>query len=150
MDFEIIKTQTPPRDLLLLADESEASVNDYIGRGDCYIARSGDEILGEYILIQTRPFTAEIINIAVAAPYQRRGIGTALLHHAEHTARRAGFHILEIGTGDAGAGQLALYERYGFVRCGVYRDYFRRHYPAPIFENGVECRDMVRLRLELD
>lgn len=150
MDFEIIKTQTPPRELLLLADESEASVNDYIDRADCYIARSGDKILGEYLLLHTRPFTAEIVNIAVAAPYQRRGIGTALLHHAVHTAQAAGFRILEIGTGDSGIGQLALYERCGFVRCGVDRDYFRRHYPAPIFENDVECRDMVRLRLELD
>ena len=46
-------------------------------------------------------------------------------------------------------GQIALYERCGFVRCGIDEDYFRKHYPAPIFENGVECRHMVRLRMEL-
>ena len=28
-------------------------------------------------------------------------------------------------------------------------DYFRKHSPVPIFENGVECRHMVRLRMEL-
>ena len=41
------------------------------------------------------------------------------------------------------------YERCGFVRCGIDVDYFRKHSPTPIFENGVECRHMVRLRMEL-
>ena len=33
MDLEIVKTDTPRRDLLLLADESEESVADYADRG---------------------------------------------------------------------------------------------------------------------
>ena len=68
--------------------------------------------------------------------------------HAVDTARRAGFRLLEIGTGNSGFGQIALYERCGFVRCGIDVDYFRKHSPTPIFENGVECRHMVRLRME--
>ena len=138
MEFEIVKTDTPDRSLLLLADESEESVADYAGRGTTYAACRGGQILGQYVLLHTRPFTAEVVNIAVAPEYQRRGIATALLQHAVRTARDAGFRLLEIGTGDIGAGQIALYE-----------DYFRKHYPAPIFENGVECRHMVRLRMEL-
>ncbi|WP_418981925.1 GNAT family N-acetyltransferase [Alistipes sp.] len=149
MEYEIISTPDPPRDLLLLADESEESVADYVGRGTCYVARQGSVVLGEYVLLHTRPFTAEIVNLAVAPAWQRRGIGTALIRHAVATARGAGFRRLEIGTGDAGTGQIALYERCGFVRCGVDRDYFRRYYPSPIVENGVECRDMVRLSMEL-
>ena len=90
-----------------------------------------------------------MVNIAVRPDRQRQGIGTALLRHAIATARAEGFRLLEIGTGDSGTGQIALYERCGFVRCGVDRDYFRKHYPAPIFENGAECRHMVRLRMEL-
>mgnify|MGYP001519405142 CR=1 FL=1 len=137
MEFEIVKTDTPDRSLLLLADESEESVADYAGRGTTYAACRSGQILGQYVLLHTRPFTAEVVNIAVAPEYQRRGIATA------------GFRLLEIGTGDIGAGQIALYERCGFVRCGIDEDYFRKHYPAPIFENGVECRHMVRLRMEL-
>ena len=150
MDIEIIKTDTPQRDLLLLADESEPSVADYIGRGTTYVAQYDGEVVGQYVLLHTRPFTAEVVNIAVAPAYQRRGIATAMLRHAVATARSAGFRILEIGTGDSGFGQLALYERCGFVRCGIDEDYFRKHCPVPIFENGVECRHMVRLRMELE
>lgn len=29
------------------------------------------------------------------------------------------------------------------------RDFFTRHYEEPIFENGLECRDMVRLDYRL-
>lgn len=150
MEIEIIRTNTPPRELLLLADESADSVDDYIERGRCYTALRAGRVAGEYVLLHTRPFTAEIVNIAVRPEYQRQGIGTALLSHAVATARAAGFRLLEIGTGDTGAGQIALYERCGFVRCGIERDYFRKYYPAPIIENGCECRDMVRLRMELD
>ncbi len=150
MELEIIRTENPPRELLLLADESPASVDDYSGRGTCYVACSDGRIVGEYVLLHTRPFTAEIVNIAVAPDCQRQGVGTALLAHAAATAREAGFRILEIGTGDTGAGQIALYERCGFVRCGVDRGYFLKYYPAPVLENGVQCRDMVRLRMELD
>ena len=147
--MEIRPTDTPSRELLLLADESEASVNDYLPRSRCYAAFEGGQIIGQYLLLHTRPFTAEVVNIAVVPDRQRQGVGTALLQHAIRSAREAGFRILEIGTGNSGTGQIALYERCGFVRCGVDVDYFRKHYPAPIFENGVECRHMVRLRMDL-
>lgn len=149
MEIEIVRTDYPPRDLLLLADESEEAVADYIGRGTCYVARQDGTVVGEYVLLHTRPFTAEIVNIAVAPACQRRGIGTALIRHAVATARGAGCRRLEIGTGDTGAGQIALYERCGFVRCGIDRDYFLWYCPTPIIENGVECRDMVRLAMDL-
>ena len=80
------------------------------------------------------PFTGRSgQHLAVAPEYQRRGIATALLQHAVRTARDAGFRLLEIGTGDIGAGQIALYERCGFVRCGIDEDYFGS-LPCPIFK----------------
>ena len=148
MQLTIERTNAPSHELLLLADESEASVADYIGRGACYAARC-DGSPRAVRTAHTRPFTAEVVNIAVVPRFQRQGIGTALLAHAVRTAREAGFRRLEIGTGDSGTGQIALYLRCGFVRCGIDEDYFRKYYPAPIFENGVECRHMIRMSMEL-
>ena len=51
--MEIRKTETPSRELLLLADEVEASVADYIGRGTCYAACDDGRIVGQYMLIHT-------------------------------------------------------------------------------------------------
>ena len=95
-DMEIRPTDTPSRELLLLADESEASVNDYLPRSRCYAAFEGGQIIGQYLLLHTRPFTAEVVNIAVVPDRQRQGVGTALLQHAIRSAREAGFRILEI------------------------------------------------------
>lgn len=148
--YEIHPIETPSRALLLLADESEASVADYLGRSRCFgITDDDGRIVGQYLLLHTRPFTAEVVNIATDPAWQRRGIATALLRHAVRTAREAGFRRLEIGTGDSGIGQLALYCRCGFRRCGIDRDYFRKYYPEPIYENGRACRHMVRLSMEL-
>ena len=63
--MEIRNTETPSRELLLLADEVEASVAAYIGRGTCYAACDDGRIVGLYVQIHARPFTAEVVNIAV-------------------------------------------------------------------------------------
>ena len=87
METRILKTDTPPWELLLLGDESPESVADYIDRGDCYVATAEGRTVGVCMLIRTHPFTAEIVNLAVDPAYQRRGIGTllelSLLHNSE-------------------------------------------------------------------
>lgn len=138
-----------PWQLLLLADPSEAMVRSYLDRGRLFVAEEGGGVVGEYVLLATRPATAELVNVAVLESRQGRGIGKALVRHAVETARAAGYRTLELGTGNAGIGQLALYQRCGFRIVGVDLDFFTRHYPEPIEENGIPCRDMVRLSLEL-
>ena len=127
--MEIRKTETPSRELLLLADEVEASVADYIGRGTCYAACDDGRIVGQYVLIHTRPFTAEVVNIAVVPDRQRQGIATALLAHAVDTARRAGIRLLEIGTGNSGFGQ--RHRRRLFPQAQPYADLRKRRGVPP-------------------
>ncbi len=138
-----------PRELLLAADESPLAVADYIGRGRCYGAFLSGRMVGEYVLLHTRPVTAEVVNIAVEPALQRQGIGSALLRHAVAEARAAGFRKLEIGTGNSGFGQMALYTRCGFRMEWIDRDFFALHYPEPIVEEGIPCRDMVRMGMLL-
>ncbi|MFP3514239.1 GNAT family N-acetyltransferase, partial [Peribacillus sp. SIMBA_075] len=38
-----------PMYLLLLADPSEKLVEEYLQRGDCYVATKGDDIVGVYV-----------------------------------------------------------------------------------------------------
>lgn len=138
-----------PYNLLLLADPSREALADYLPRGNVFICVSQGHTVGVYVLLHTRPFTAEIVNIAVAEAHQRQGIGTRLIQHAIATARMQGFKTLEIGTGNCGASQLMLYQRCGFTITSVDHDFFRLHYPERIMENGMECRHMVRLRMTL-
>ena len=151
MEIDLTIEQTGPHEaipyeLLYEADPSREAVADYIARGSCYIARIEGRTVGVSVLLRTRPFTMELVNLCVAEPYRRQGIATRLIAHAAERARAAECRILEVGTGNAGIGQLALYQRCGF---SIEKNYFVRHYPEPIYENGIECRDMVRLRMEL-
>ncbi|AWI13396.1 GNAT family N-acetyltransferase [Caldibacillus thermoamylovorans] len=133
--------ETPPMDLLLLADPSLEHVQEYIQRGECFIAEKENQIIGVYILLRTRPATVELVNIAVDEKEQGLGIGKWLVMDAIKKARSSGYEIIEVGTGNSSIGQLALYQKCGFRITGIDRDYFVKHYPEPIFENGIQCRD---------
>ncbi|OBZ15068.1 acetyltransferase [Bacillus sp. FJAT-27264] len=141
--------EAPPMELLLLADPSVSVIEGYIERGECYIALVELEIVGVYVLLPTRPGTAELVNIAVVEHLHGQGIGKQLVQHAIATAKAQGYKIIEIGTGNSSLHQLGLYQKCGFRIIGVDRDYFIRHYPEVIFENGLQCIDMIRLAQDL-
>lgn len=138
-----------PHELLSLADPSKEAVRDYTKRGQCYTAILNGFVVGEYVLLPTRPFTMELVNLAVDEKFQNRGIGKLLIRHAIETAKKQKASVLEVGTGNAGIGQLALYQKCGFTITSVDFDFFRKHYAEPIFENGIECRHMIRLSMDL-
>lgn len=143
------ETEPLPMDLLLLADPSEEMVRSYMPRAHCYVLELEQHIVGAYSLLPTRPGTVELVNIAVDESVQNKGYGKELIYHAIETARSEGYQTIEIGTGNSSIAQLALYQKCGFRMTHIDRDFFLRHYEEPIFENGIQCVDMVRLSLDL-
>ncbi|MGM0875915.1 MAG: GNAT family N-acetyltransferase [Bacillota bacterium] len=146
---KLLSTEKPPMHFLLLADPSRELVEEYINRGECFVAEFEEQIIGVYVLLPTRPGTMELVNIAVAEKQHGKGIGRKLVIHAVQKARAQGYKTIEIGTGNSSIGQLALYQKCGFRINGIDRDFFVRHYKEEIFENGIQCRDMIRLSLDL-
>lgn len=141
-----------PYDLLLLADPSREKVDDYLRRGSCYAAHpaaNSEEVIGVFVLLETGPETMEIMNVAVREDVQGRGYGKILVRHAMEIAKEQGAKTIEIGTGNSGFLQLALYQKCGFRIVGVDPDFFVRNYDEEIYENGIQCRDMVRLRYQV-
>lgn len=143
------KHMTPPMELLLSADPSLQIVQQYLKRGECYIAEIENEIAGVYVLLSTRPQTVEIVNIAVQEKLQGLGIGKKLIQHAIQIAKEQLCHTIEVGTGNSSISQLALYQKCGFRIVGIDRDFFVQHYTEEIYENGIPCRDMIRLSQDL-
>lgn len=141
----LFETETPPLALLLLADPSEELVRDYLHKGQCYVAEDGAEIIGEYVLLPTSKENVELINVAVVEKYHGKGIGKQLVLDAVERAKMEGFQAIEVGTGNSSIGQLALYQKCGFRMIGIDHDFFVRNYDEEIFENGIQCRDMIRL-----
>lgn len=131
--------------LLLLADPSHEKVLDYLKRGTCFVAVQGSQTVGVYVLLSTKPHTVELVNVAVEAAWQGKGIGKKLVLHAIETAKNEGFKTIEVGTGNSSLNQLGLYQKCGFRIVSIDHDFFLRHYDEEIYENGIQCIDMVRL-----
>ncbi|MCC9088513.1 MULTISPECIES: GNAT family N-acetyltransferase [Bacillus] len=139
--------QSVPMDLLLLADPSKEKILAYVQSGSCYVAFHEQDMIGIYVLSSRSQHTVEMMNVAVKESWQGKGIGKQLIHHAIAEAKAAGFHTIEIGTGNSSIHQLALYQKCGFRLTSIDHDFFLKHYDEPIYENGIQCMDMVRLSL---
>jgi len=139
-----------PWPLLLLADPSREQVEGYLRTSRLLALLAGDRPLGVVVITPRSGGAAEITNLAVDEAWQGRGLGRRLLESAIVWARADGQQRVLIATGNSSLAQLGLYQRAGFRIVGIEPDYFVRHYPEPIFENGIQCRDQIRLALELN
>ena len=138
-----------PYELLLLADPSIELVNQYTALGTVYIARYEDNVIACYVLYPLNNDTVEIKNIAVDEKFQNQGIGSFLLQDAVQKAKEEGYKEILTGTGNSSIGQLYLYQKAGFKITGIRKNFFRDHYTEPIWENGIECTDMIILTMQL-
>ena len=75
---------------------------------------------GGFILLRQAGGEAEVLTIAVAPAFRRRGFARALLMAA--VARVDGPVFLEVAADNAAA--LGLYRNSGFILCGQRRDYY--------------------------
>jgi ribosomal protein S18 acetylase RimI-like enzyme len=138
-----------PWDLLLEADPSRERIAAYLDPEWTRVARDANAILGVYVLARREPTRFELMNIAVREDCRGTGLGRRLLGHAIGLAEAKGGRIVEVGTGNSSFDALAFYQRAGFRIVGVIRDFFVDNYGEPIVEDGIQCRDMIRLELVL-
>lgn len=148
MHVSTIHYEQAPIELLLLADPSEESIKKYLGRSLVFVGTVDGSVVG-VALLELDGEVAELWSIAVAEAHQGKGLGRMLLQHVLAEARGRGVRRVELGTGNSSLSQLAFYQRNGFRMVGVVADYFGDYQP-PVVENGIVCRDMVRLEVELD
>lgn len=132
------------RELLLLADPDEGMVNRYLAQGFQLVARVDGQIAGEVVMVPAENGW-ELKNLAVLPAFQKAGVGRALV---EAAVARVPEGAVWVGTGNSSLWALRFYERCGFRRSHVLKNFFVENYPQPIFEDGVPCTDMIYLRLE--
>ena len=137
------------RELLRVADPDDVAIDGYIGRGVCHVLYCEAQLVGIAVLLPQGPDVVELANMAIHPDVQGRGLGKELLRHLIREARKAGFARLVVSTGNSSLGALALYQKAGFRIMGVTLDHFTRHYPEPIEENGIPCRDQIHLSFML-
>lgn len=91
--------------------------------------------------------TLEIKNITIDPDSQGKGYGKILI---DFIVRKysGDYSVLQVGTGDSPTA-IPFYEKCGFVRSHIVKDFFIDHYDHPIYEEGIRLTDMVYLKREI-
>lgn len=145
-----IQAKQVPRALLLLADPDWSKVQQALEQATVYGYQLAGKIVGVLVLQPQTATVKEITIVAVVPSYQHQGIARALLQTVIKSCQQdTTCEQLQIGTGNSSLRQLALYQHAGFEMVSVWVDYFVDNYPEPIYENGLQCKSMVRLALNV-
>ena len=130
-------------DQLLLADEQENMIDRYLAEGTMYVLED-DGVKAECVVLDVGGGVLEIKNIATVPQFHGKGYGKALI---EFIAKKyqGDYSILQVGTGDSPS-TIPFYEKCGFSRSHVIKNFFADNYDHPIYDGGVELTDMVCLR----
>lgn len=144
---QITENKADYMELLLLADEQENMVLRYLERGEMFILLENHEVCAECVVTDEGNKVCEIKNIAVSPYAQRKGYGRRLIHFIENHYRSR-FSKITVGTGDSPM-TIPFYEACGFARTHIIKNFFIDNYDHPIFEAGVQLKDMIYLEKNL-
>lgn len=129
--------------LLLLADEQENMIDRYLNKGTMFILND-DGIKGECVVTDEGNGILEIKNIAVEPEYHRMGYGKVLIEYVAMRYQNQ-YSVLQVGTGDSPL-TISFYEKCGFTRSHIIKNFFTDNYNHPIYEGGTQLVDMIYLR----
>jgi GNAT superfamily N-acetyltransferase len=135
--------------LLLLAEESEPALRWSLDHmADAVYRVDLDTALVGAVTMRWQGAAAEILELGVAPAQQGRGLGRQIIAWLAAEARRRGKHQLIVGTGNSSLGTIAFYQKCGMRMDHVRPDYFR-YYRSPVYEHGIQKRDLLVFRLDL-
>jgi ribosomal-protein-alanine N-acetyltransferase len=83
-----------------------------------------DGVLVGYFVLMAAAGEAHLLNLSIAAAWQRRGHGTALLAQALRIGRDMGAHNIFLEVRPSNLPGQALYERHGFCKIAQRRNYY--------------------------
>lgn len=133
--------------LLLLGDEQEDMIDRYLDNSRMFVLTENENIIGECVVQDLGNGLIELKNIAIDTEHQHKGYGRSLIDHIEATYRHS-HSIMQVGTGDSRL-TVPFYEKCGFRRTHVLKNFFVDNYDHPIFEDGIRLIDMIYLQKEL-
>lgn len=144
--YEVSENKKKYMELLFLADEQEDMIERYLEKGTMYVLEDNG-IKGECVVTEERGNILEIKNLAVVPDCHKKGYGRALIEFIAEKYREQ-YCILQVGTGDSPL-TIPFYEKCGFVRSHSVKNFFTDNYDHPIYEGGVQLKDMIYLRKQL-
>ena len=133
-------------ELLLIADEQISMIEKYLYHGDMFALYDTD-VRAICVVTQEQLGIYELKNIATVPQYQRKGYGKNLIQFIVDYYKKYG-RELYVGTGNCPA-ILRFYERCGFVKSHIVKNFFDDNYDHPMYEDGHQLIDMIYLKRSL-
>lgn len=133
--------------LLLLGDEQEDMIDRYLPGSMMFVLYDGAVAIGECVIQDLGKGIVEIKNIAIMPEYQHRGYGRMMIDFVESRFRIT-HSVLQVGTGDSPL-TIPFYEKCGFIRTHIIKNFFTDNYDHPIYEDGVRLIDMIYLQKKM-
>lgn len=93
----------------------------------CWIYARNGEMIG-YAVVMPAADEAHLLNLSIAAVFQKQGYGSLLLRRLCEVAREHGARLIFLEVRPSNVAGLRLYERHDFQRVGLRREY----YPAQV------------------
>ena len=115
-------------------------IDRYLDKGTMYVL-DDDGIKAECVVTDEGNGILEIKNIATAPEYQGKGYAKKLIEYLVAEYKNT-YAILQVGTGDSPL-TIPFYEKCGFIRHNIIKNFFTDNYDHPIFECGVQLVDMI-------
>ena len=144
--LQITENKEKYMDLLLIADEQESMIKKYLNRGDLF-ALYDDALKTVAVVTKEKNDTYEIKNIATYEKYRGKGYGGSMIKYIIQYYKNH-CKVLIVGTGE-NEKILSFYKNLGFTYSHTIKDFFVDNYDHEMFEDGVQLRDMIYLRMEV-
>ena len=135
-------------DLLLLADPSEEIIDQYLDEGELFVLSEEGIPICAAVVVPISVDACELKNIATVPEYQGKGYGKLMIKHLLDFYHRQYIQMI-VGTGNSSLNNIAFYKKCGFEYSHTIMNFFTDNYPEPIFENGIQCIDMICLKIKL-
>lgn len=136
--------------ILLQAEESEAalwwSLNHLVDT--VYRMDDGNTLVGA-ATVRWNTDPCEIMELAIVPERHGQGLGKQLVQWLLDEGRRQRKRAILVGTANSSLSNIAFYQKAGLRMDHVRKDYFR-YYREPRYENGIQIRDMLVFRYDLD
>lgn len=118
---------------------SVAMFQNELSNNTCYLGAFCNDELVAYGGMWLVADEGQITNIVVTKEHRNRGIGTKILCQLEFFAKQNGANVLNLEVRESNAVAISLYEKNGFIRDGVRKNYYHR--PT---ENAVLMSKIIR------
>lgn len=140
--IKVVSNKKEYMDLLLLADEQENMINNYLEKGDMFLLMDNG-VKAQCIVTNEGSGVYELKNIATIPKFQNKGYGKMLINYILNYYKDC--NIMYVGTGDSTL-TIPFYKKCGFKESHRVKNFFVDNYDHPIFENGKQLIDMVYLK----